>query len=114
MLYYRYYICKSDAACKKSNNLIKKIKNAGAIFVGNYTPEAFGDYVAGPRHVLPTAGNARFESGLSVLDFFKRSSYIEADKKSLFKFVPHISNLATVEGLTAHAMSAKIRYIKRN
>ena len=100
--------------CKKSNNLIKKIKNAGAIFVGNYTPEAFGDYVAGPSHVLPTAGNARFESGLSVLDFFKRSSYIEADKKSLFKFVPHINNLATVEGLTAHAMSAKIRYIKRN
>ena len=51
--------------------MIKKIKNAGAIFVGNYTPEAFGDYVAGPSHVLPTAGNARFESGLSVLDFLK-------------------------------------------
>jgi len=100
--------------CKRSSKLIKKIKNAGAIFVGNYTPEAFGDYVAGPSHVLPTSGNARFESGLSVLDFFKRSSYIEANKTSLFKFVPHINNLASVEGLSAHALSAKIRYIKRN
>ena len=67
---------------KDYKNLLKKISNAGAIFVGSYTPEAFGDYVAGPSHVLPTAGNARFESGLSVIDFFKRTSYLEANKSS--------------------------------
>lgn len=92
--------------------IIKKINNAGAIFVGSYTPEAFGDYVAGPSHVLPTSGNARFESGLSVIDFFKRTSYLEANKTSFFKLSSDISNLANVEGLTAHALSANIRYIK--
>ena len=60
--------------------LIKKITNAGAMFVGDYSPEALGDYIAGPSHVLPTSGNSRFESGLSVLDFLKRTSYIEASK----------------------------------
>ena len=100
--------------CKENKKIVKRIKNAGAIFIGSYTPEAFGDYVAGPSHVLPTSGNARFESGLSVIDFFKRSSYIEANKTSLSKFVSHIDNLASVEGLTAHAMSAKIRFLKRN
>ncbi|MEC8099858.1 MAG: histidinol dehydrogenase [Pseudomonadota bacterium] len=99
---------------KESKALIKEIKNAGAIFVGNYAPEAFGDYIAGPSHVLPTSGNARFESGLSVLDFFKRSSYIEANRKSFKKFVPHIKNLANIEGLTAHALSANIRFPKRD
>lgn len=97
---------------KENENIIKKINNAGAIFVGSYTPEAFGDYVAGPSHVLPTSGNARFESGLSVIDFFKRTSYLEANKKSLIKVASDINNLANVEGLTAHALSAKIRYTK--
>ncbi len=100
--------------CKGSKSLVKNINNAGAVFVGDYTPEAFGDYVAGPSHVLPTSGNARFESGLSVLDFFKRSSYIEANKRSLSNLVSHINNLASVEGLTAHALSANIRFLKRN
>ena len=100
--------------CKESRGLVKKINNAGAIFVGSYTPEAFGDYVAGPSHVLPTSGNARFESGLSVLDFFKRSSYIEAKKGSLLNLVSHINHLANVEGLTAHALSANIRFLKRD
>ena len=59
---------------KNKKKLFKKITNAGAIFLGNYTPEALGDYVAGPSHVLPTSGNARFESGLSVIDFLKRTS----------------------------------------
>ena len=68
---------------KNKKLLAKKIKNAGAIFMGKYTPEAFGDYVAGPSHVLPTSGNARFDSGLSVLDFLKRTSYIEANKTGL-------------------------------
>ena len=74
--------------------------------------EAFGDYVAGPSHVLPTSGNARFDSGLSVLDFFKRTSYLEASKNSLLKVASDINNLANIEGLTAHALSAKIRYTK--
>lgn len=98
---------------KNSKELTKKINNAGAIFVGSYTPESFGDYVAGPSHVLPTSGNARFESGLSVLDFFKRSSYIEASKESLSSVVSVINNLAEIEGLTAHALSANIRFQKR-
>ena len=97
---------------KKEKDLIKKINNAGAIFVGSYTPESFGDYVAGPSHVLPTSGNARFESGLSVIDFFKRTSYIEAHKNSLIKVASDINNLANAEGLTAHALSARIRYAK--
>ena len=70
---------------KNKNLLAKKIINAGAIFMGEYTPEAFGDYIAGPSHVLPTSGNARFDSGLSVLDFLKRTSYIEANKTGLKK-----------------------------
>ena len=98
---------------KYSKELTKKINNAGAIFVGGYTPESFGDYVAGPSHVLPTSGNARFESGLSVLDFFKRSSYIEASKESLSSVVSVINNLAEIEGLTAHALSTNIRFQKR-
>ena len=97
---------------KDYKSLIKKISNAGAIFVGSYTPEAFGDYVAGPSHVLPTAGNARFESGLSVIDFFKRTSYLEANKNNFSRVAADINNLARVEGLTAHALSATIRYNK--
>ena len=96
---------------KECKNLIKKISNAGAIFVGSYTPEAFGDYVAGPSHVLPTAGNARFESGLSMM-IFKRTSYLEANKTSFAKVAADINNLARVEGLTAHALSATKRYNK--
>ena len=97
---------------KNKSNLIKKIKNTGAMFVGNYSPESLGDYLAGPSHVLPTSGNARFESGLSVLDFFKRTSYIEASKKSLAKVVDSIETLANSEGLDAHAKSAVIRFRK--
>ena len=97
---------------KNQKNLINKINNAGAIFAGSYTPESFGDYVAGPSHVLPTSGNARFDSGLSVIDFFKRTSYLEASRSSLIKVASDINNLANVEGLTAHALSANIRYIK--
>ena len=97
---------------KNNTNLVKKIKNTGAMFIGNYSPESLGDYVAGPSHVLPTTGNARFESGLSVLDFLKRTSYIEATKKSLAKVVNSIETLANSEGLDAHAKSAVIRFRK--
>ena len=97
---------------KKNQALIKKITNAGAIFAGNYTPESLGDYLAGPSHVLPTSGNARFESGLSVLDFFKRTSYIEADRKSLKNFAKSIDTIAKSEGLDAHALAATTRFNK--
>ena len=96
-----------------STNLLNNIKNAGAIFIGEYTPESLGDYVAGPSHVLPTSGNARFESGLSVLDFFKRTSVIQADKKSLKRLLPAIKTLAKVEGLDAHMKSAEIRFYNK-
>ena len=86
------------------SELVKKINNAGAIFVGSYTPEAFGDYVAGPSHVLPTSGNARFESGLSVIDFLKEHLILKPVKNSYLKLSLDISNLANVEGLTAHAL----------
>ena len=97
---------------KNKKNILKKIVNAGAIFIGEYSPEALGDYVAGPSHVLPTSGNARFESGLSVLDFLKRSSYIEANKKGLAKVLKPIEVLGTSEGLDAHVKSALIRFSK--
>ena len=92
--------------------LAKKITNVGAIFMGKYTPESFGDYVAGPSHVLPTSGNARFESGLSVLDFLKRTSYIEANKAGLKNTLNVIEALGNSEGLDAHVKSAKIRFSK--
>ena len=94
----------------EKHNILNKIKNAGAVFLGEYTPESLGDYVAGPSHVLPTSGNSRFESGLSVLDFFKRTSLIEANKSSLKKVVPHITTLSKAEGLDAHMKSASIRF----
>ena len=97
---------------KNRKLLAKKIINAGAIFMGEYTPEAFGDYIAGPSHVLPTSGNAKFDSGLSVLDFLKRTSYIEANKKGLKKTLHSIETLGNCEGLDAHVKSVKIRFSK--
>ena len=89
--------------------MANKIKNAGAIFLGRYTPEALGDYVAGPSHVLPTDRSARFSSGLGVLDFMKRTSLIGSDAKSLRAIGPAALALAEAEGLDAHALSLSIR-----
>ena len=89
--------------------MAKKVKNAGAIFLGNFTPEAVGDYMAGPNHVLPTSRSSRFSSGLNVLDFLTRSSLVKCDKKSLNKIGPKIIELADCEGLTAHAFSVMYR-----
>jgi histidinol dehydrogenase len=86
-----------------------KVRNAGSIFLGRYTPEALGDYVAGPNHVLPTARSARFSSGLGVLDFMKRSSLISADANSLAAIGPAAMLLAETEGLDAHARSIGVR-----
>jgi len=92
--------------------LAADIRNAGAIFLGRYTPEAVGDYVAGPNHVLPTARSARFSSGLSVLDFMKRTSLVRCDAASLGAVGPAAATLARAEGLDAHALSISVRLNK--
>ena len=86
-----------------------KIANAGAIFLGAYTPEAIGDYVGGSNHVLPTARSARFSSGLGVLDFMKRTSLLKCDRSSLAILGPAAVTLGEAEGLSAHARSVAVR-----
>ena len=90
-------------------DLVDRIRNAGAIFIGDHTPEAIGDYVAGPNHVLPTGRTARFSSGLGVLDFMKRTSIIECSPAGLRAIGPIARTLARAEGLDAHALSVAIR-----
>jgi histidinol dehydrogenase len=85
------------------------IRHAGAAFLGRFCPEAVGDYVAGPNHVLPTGRTARFASGLSVFDFLKRTTWVEADRTALGKVGPAAVALAKAEGLTAHAESIALR-----
>jgi histidinol dehydrogenase len=85
------------------------VKNAGAIFLGNYAPEPLGDYFAGPNHTLPTSGTAVFSSPLGVYDFMKKSSIIHYSETALMEASQHIINLANVEGLTAHANAISIR-----
>jgi histidinol dehydrogenase len=89
--------------------VVGKIRNAGAVFLGDYTPEAVGDYIAGPNHVLPTAGTARFASALSVDNFIKTTSLIQYAQKAFEREAPDIIRLAEIEGLGAHAGSVKIR-----
>jgi histidinol dehydrogenase len=85
------------------------VRHAGAIFLGRQTPEAIGDYIAGPNHVLPTGRSARFSSGLSVLDFMKRTSLIGCDSASFARIAPEALTLAEAEGLDAHALSLALR-----
>ena len=92
-----------------AETLADKVRNAGAIFLGRHTPEAIGDYVGGPNHVLPTARSARFSSGLSVLDFMKRSSILSCGADGLRAIGPAAITLARAEGLDAHALSIAIR-----
>ena len=94
---------------KRAEKLFGMIRHAGSVFLGRMTPEAIGDYVAGPNHVLPTGRRARFSSGLSVLDFMKRTSFIGLDKKALKAIGPAAVTLANAEGLPAHAASVKNR-----
>lgn len=89
--------------------LMRRIRHAGSVFLGRMTPEAVGDYVAGPNHVLPTGRRARFSSGLSVLDFMKRTSFIQLDSAALEAIGPAAVALADAEGLPAHARSISIR-----
>ena len=97
---------------KNYNKIIKKIKNAGSIFLGKYSPEAMGDYLAGPNHVLPTSGSAKFASGLSVNDFLKRHSLIKISKTGIERLGSSVINLAQHENLEGHANSVKIRLKK--
>jgi histidinol dehydrogenase len=89
--------------------LFARIRHAGSVFLGRHTPEAVGDYVAGPNHVLPTGRRARFASGLSVLDFMKRTSFIQLDARALAAIGPAAIALAEAEGLPAHARSIETR-----
>lgn len=118
-----------DSACELANDfatehlqiiteddraVLKKIQNAGAIFVGSDTPVPLGDYYAGPSHVLPTGGGAKFFSPLSCNDFLKSSSIIEYDSSALSSAANDTINFATQEGLTAHAAAIKIRQVPKN
>ena len=98
-----------ELAVSDPDALAGKVRHAGAIFMGRYTPEAIGDYVAGPNHVLPTSRSARFSSGLGVLDFMKRTTMVGCDADSLRRIGPAAVSLAEAEGLDAHALSIAIR-----
>ena len=101
--------------CTKTNSeIIKGVKNAGSIFIGKFSPEAIGDYIAGPNHVLPTSGSARFSSGLSVNDFLKRRSLIKITKTGVERLGSSVINLAMHEKLEGHASSVRIRLKKEN
>ncbi len=94
---------------KNCDAIERKIINAGSIFLGDYSPEAIGDYIAGPNHVLPTSGTARFSSGLSVADFYKKTSVIKCSKSGIQKIGLAAVDLASYEGLQAHALSIMTR-----
>ena len=102
-------LCTSDA-----RDLSEQVKNAGAIFVGKYTPEAAGDYVVGTNHVLPTMQTARFSSGLSVQTFMKRTSVVECNKSNFNEIAPSAITIAEQEGLTSHADSLRARLNRKD
>ncbi len=97
---------------EKPDSWLQAIQHAGAIFLGDYSPEAAGDYLAGPNHVLPTMGTARFSSALGVETFIKKSSIISYSRAALLEDGPHIMALANLEGLSAHAKSVAVRMKK--
>ncbi|WP_244301578.1 histidinol dehydrogenase [Stappia sp. P2PMeth1] len=98
-----------ELAVEDAEALFARIRNVGAVFLGRHTPEAIGDYVGGSNHVLPTARSARFSSGLSVLDFVKRTSILRCDARTLRELGPAAIALAEAEGLAAHGRSVAIR-----
>ncbi|MGK6318073.1 histidinol dehydrogenase [Sphingomonas sp. DT-204] len=102
-----------ELACDDPETLFDRVRHAGSVFLGRHTPEAVGDYVAGPNHVLPTGRRARFASGLSVLDFMKRTSFLACDPASLAAIGPAAVTLAEAEGLPAHARSVAMRLSSR-
>lgn len=98
-----------EVMVRKAEKCARRVRNAGAIFIGPYAPPPLGDYVAGPNHVLPTGGSARFFSPLGTYDFLKRTSVIRADRKALRALAPAIARLARLEGLDEHARSVEAR-----
>lgn len=98
-----------EIALDNAGDYINKIDNAGAIFIGHYTAEAYGDYMAGPNHVLPTCGTARYFSPLGVDDFIKKTSLIEFNKDTALKLLDDVDTFAKEESLEMHALSARIR-----
>jgi len=103
-----------ELACDDPQALFDRVRHAGSVFLGRHTPEAVGDYVAGPNHVLPTGRRARFASGLSVLDFMKRTSFLQCDAAALGAIGPAAVALADAEGLPAHARSVALRLGQRS
>lgn len=99
-----------EVCCKNPMEYVGKLDNAGSVFLGNYSPEPLGDYFAGPNHVLPTSGTARFFSPLSVDSFVKKSSFIYYTEDALRKDAEDVIRFADTEGLTAHANSIKVRF----
>ena len=98
-----------ELAIEKPEKVLDKVNNAGSVFLGRYTPEAIGDYVAGPNHVLPTGRTARFSSGLGVTDFLKKITFTKCNKKSLHLLSNAAIKIAKVEGLDGHALSINMR-----
>ena len=98
-----------ELAVADPDAMANRVRHAGAIFLGRHTPEAVGDYVGGPNHVLPTSRSARFSSGLNTLDFLKRTTILRCDPDSLRRVGPAAVTLAEAEGLTAHALSVALR-----
>ena len=99
-----------EVCCNNPMEYVGKLDNAGSVFLGNYSPEPLGDYFAGPNHVLPTSGTARFFSPLSVDSFIKKSSFIYYTEEALRKDAEDVIRFADTEGLTAHANSIKVRF----
>ena len=103
-----------ELAVREPRSWLGRIRHAGAVFLGRYTPEAIGDYVAGPNHVLPTARTSKFSSGLGVVDFMKRTTTVECDAGSFASIAPAGVELANAEGLGGHALSMTIRMNARS
>ena len=103
-----------EIACENADDLAARVRHAGAIFIGAYTPEAIGDYSGGPNHVLPTARSARFSSGLSVMDFVKRTTMARMTPEALKAIGPAAETLAKAEGLEAHGLSVRARLDRLN
>jgi histidinol dehydrogenase len=101
-----------ELAVEDPEPLFARVRHAGSVFLGRHTPEAVGDYVGGPNHVLPTGRRARFASGLSVLDFMKRTSFLACDASSIQRIGPAAVALAEAEGLPAHGRSVALRLQK--
>ena len=97
---------------ENAETVLKRVQNAGSVFLGHYTPVAVGDYLAGPNHVLPTGGTARFFSPLGVEDFLKRMSFVRFDPPKLRELGADVIRLAEMEGLTGHGTSVELRLQK--